>query len=133
MSESVLEATPEFSREAVAESIGETPDLAVSTPEPEPETAPASDSSRPELSREVAKSESDDTAETTPRDLPPEPVAPLKAPQSWRLAAKAKFAGLDREVQEEMHRIEKEKHRVIQRTAGDRQVSGGIRQASAPH
>lgn len=58
---------------------------------------------------------------------------PLKPPQSWKPAAREKWAGLPVEVQQEAHRLDREIRQGLQESADARKNWDGFRQAAQPY
>lgn len=71
---------------------------------------------------------------TLPKEAPkPVEVKPIKAPDGWNAAAKAKFAALDPEIQAEVTRRETETHKLITAQDADRGLGKKIRETAAPY
>ncbi len=99
-----------FATKAKPEAVAVTPEGAAPTPEKAPAAAPAA----------------------LPEGVPA-PAEALKAPQSWRPAAREKWAALPAEAQQEVLRREQEVGRALSETAEERKVAKAFRDAVAPY
>ncbi len=68
----------------------------------------------------------------TPAPAPGEQSVALKAPQSWRPAAREKWAALPPEVQQEVAKREKEAKLAIDGSSPDREYAKQVRESLAP-
>ena len=113
--EAAYEAATSDEKEAVVEVKTEPP-----RDEPEPVTE--------------SKAETAEPMQTTPAEVVEKPEEPVeKAPQSWRAGAKAKWATVDPEIQQEVSRRELETTRVLSDSAQARQLATQFNQTVQPY
>lgn len=96
-------------------------------PSPEAESEAAGEPAPAEVERTPA------VAAEQAQETPAEPVIEVRAPQSWRPAAREHWAALPAEIQQEVSRREIETARVLSETADARKQAAAFREVYAPY
>lgn len=126
----------DVSRDDVAAAFDEVePDFdedAIPTPAPEPEAAPEADPTLP-LETEGTAIPDSDTAPITEAPVEGEAASTNAAPQSWGVAEREAWAGLDPAVQAQIHKREKEINEALSYTGEARQFHDQFGQMIQPY
>ena len=128
--EAAFEAT-EQQHDAESTKVIEPPEVSTEASSTVEETPKVEDTSS---ETQVAGSESAEKTPVEQTESTPQNVEPAEAaPQAWKAPLKSKWAAIDPEVRQEIARREREVTKVLTDTTAARQITGQLREISAPY